>query len=97
VAFDIPTSQESEILIADNPQPTWNECLPIQLPRGDFRDRLDLSNRQLELRFCHVKIYGTIENYFGVAGIKPPTYVEVYGMNGNLIAEIGTKPEVKRR
>ena len=97
VALDIPTSQESEILIADNPQPTWNECLPIQLPRGDFRDRLDLSNRQLELRFCHVKIYGTIENYFGVAGIKPPTYVEVYGMNGNLIAEIGTKPEVKRR
>jgi len=97
VVFDIASSQESEILIADNPQPTWNECLPIQLPRGDFRDRLDLSNRQLELRFCHVKIYGTIENYFGVAGIKPPTYVEVYGMNGNLIAEIGTKPEVKRR
>ncbi len=92
------TKQETEILIADSPRETdWEKCLPVQLPKGEFRDKLDLTNPQMYLIGEHILIYGTIDKYFGVAGIKPPTYAEVSSANGVWMT-IGEKPgSAKRR
>ena len=88
--FEVPAKAETEILIA----PTANEtdpakCMPVQLPKGAIRDGLELSANP-GLLGKELLIYGSIEKYFGTAGIKSPSYAEVDGKT------IGTKP-VKRR
>ena len=89
--FGVPEKQETEILIADSPEETdYTKCVPVQLPKGDFRDGLDIFTNQGAILGEKVVIYGSIEKYFGVCGIKSPTYAAW----GNIV--IGTAPAKKR-
>ena len=89
--FGVPEIQETEILIADSPEETdYTKCVPVQLPKGDFRDGLDIFTNQGAILGEKVVIYGSIEKYFGVCGIKSPTYAAW----GNIV--IGTAPAKKR-
>ena len=72
--FGIPESQETEFLIADSPEENdYTKCVPVQLTKGEFRDGLDIFSNQAILG-QQVVIYGSIEKYFGVCGVKAPTY-----------------------
>ena len=89
--FDIPSANETEILIADSPNETdWTKCLPVQLPKGAVREGLDLyANKALFHQ--QVLLYGSIEKYFGVAGLKSTSYGKWSG------GEVGTAPAKRRR
>jgi len=85
--FAVPSVAQTEILIADNASETnASNCLPVQLPKGDIRDGLELSAHTSYLG-QEVLIYGSLEGYFKVAGIKSTSYAEINGTT------IGTKPE----
>lgn len=90
--FSYPTAQETEVLIADSKEETdFTKCVPVQLPKGEFRDGLDLYSQQMNMK-AYVVIYGSIEKYFGVCGIKSPSYAQTdWGLT------IGSAPGAKRR
>ncbi len=89
--FGVPTAQETEILIADSPDETdYTKCVPVQLPKGEFREGLDIYTSQGAILGQKVLIYGSIEKYFGVCGIKSPTYARWGG------TEIGTAAAKQR-
>lgn len=76
--FDLTGNNVSQtnILIADSPaerQPT--RCVPVQLPRGDIRDALNLYSNPSNLG-RKVILKGSVETYYGVAGIKDVTQYE---------------------
>ncbi len=88
--FEAPSEAQTEILIAASADETdYTKCVPVQLPKGDIRTALDIYTYP-ELLGQTVILYGSIEKYFGVAGIKSTSYAEV---NGN---SYGAKP-VKAR
>lgn len=60
-------------------------CMPVQIPAGVVRDALNLNQNKSNIG-KEVVLYGNIENYFRVPGIKAVTYAKL-GDN-----EIGTKP-----
>lgn len=71
----IPNAQETEFLIADSPQETdYTKCVPVQLPKGEFRNRLDIFSTQGAILGQQIVMKGSIEKYFGVCGIKSMTY-----------------------
>lgn len=81
---------ETEILIAANANETNPEnCIPVQLPAGDIRNALNL-NQNPSVLGQKILVYGSIEKYFGVAGVKSTSYAEV---NGTTVG----KKAVKRR
>lgn len=87
VKFELPEESQTEILLADSPNETdFTKCIPVQLPRGAVRDGLDLYGNQ-GLLGQQVLLYGSIEKYFSVAGLKSTSYAEVPG------GMIGSKPE----
>ena len=70
IAFGTSTSTQTNILISDNPNATTaDECIPVQLPSGAVRTALNLVNNPGNLG-KKVKMNGSIEKYFGVAGFK---------------------------
>ena len=60
-------------------------CMPVQLPYGEVRDALNLSQNKGNLG-QEVVLYGNIENYFRVPGVKGVTYAKLGDR------EIGSKP-----
>lgn len=91
VTFGYPEKADTEIVIADSPNETdYTKCIPVQLPKeGKWRSDLELYAQQA-LMHQQVVIKGSIEKYFGVCGIKSPTYASW----GDTV--IGT-PEAKKR
>lgn len=86
-AFGVPTEAQTEILIASSATETnAANCLPVQLPSGAVRTGLELFANPTNLGKS-VKLYGSLEAYFGQAGMKSTTYYELEG--GTLG---GTKP-----
>ena len=75
--FGYPEKAETEIIIADSPDETdYLKCIPVQLPKdGEWRTQLELYAQQMLLG-QQVVIKGSIEKYFGVCGIKSPTYAK---------------------
>lgn len=61
------------------------KCMPVQLPRGDVRNGLNLVDNAANLG-KEVLLYGNIDTYFNVPGVKSATYAEIAG------TAIGTKP-----
>ena len=60
----------TNIFIANNPDETdYLKCVPVQLPSGAVRTALNLSANP-GLYQAKVSIYGTLEKYFGVSGLK---------------------------
>ncbi|HRU63785.1 MAG TPA: DUF6359 domain-containing protein, partial [Paludibacteraceae bacterium] len=85
--FTPPFTVKTNLLIADSPTETdYKKCLPVQLPAGVVRDGLNLVDKANNLG-KKVKLYGSLETYFGVPGLKGVSYFELEdGTSG------GTKP-----
>ncbi|MDE6811689.1 MAG: hypothetical protein K2J15_04995, partial [Muribaculaceae bacterium] len=72
-------SSTTNILIAAVPNPTSvGECLPVQLPKGDVRDALNLQANPGNLGKV-VVLCGSRENYFSVLGLKEVTQFTLDG------------------
>lgn len=77
--FGTSTSTKTNLLISDNPNTTSvDECIPVQLPSGTVRTALNLVDNPGNLG-KKVKLNGSIEKYFGVAGFKTVTEYEIEG------------------
>lgn len=85
--FEVPAAAETEILIADDPNETnASNTFPVQLPAGDIRSALELSAHPDYLK-KEVILYGSIETYFGVPGLKATSWASIGGK------EFGKDPE----
>ena len=79
-------NSDTNILIAESASTNNPEkCMPIQLPKGDLRDGLNLKDNP-SLLGKEIIIYGQLAKYFNVPGIKSPKYAEAGGNS------FGTKP-----
>lgn len=68
--FAVPTEAQTEILLADAADTKdASACIPVQLPAGDIRSALDLFANPTLLG-QKVELYGSLEKYFGVTGMK---------------------------
>ena len=77
--FSAATATNTNVLISDNPSATTiAECIPVQLPAGAVRDALNLVSNPGNLG-KKVKLNGSVEKYFGVAGFKTVTEYEIEG------------------
>ena len=75
--FEVPSVPETEILIADNPDEVDpSKVYPVQLPAGDIRNALELSAHP-ELLKQEVLLFGSIERYFNVPGMKSTSWARV--------------------
>ena len=77
----------TNILIAMSADETNSaNCVPVQLPTGVLRSGLNLVQNP-EMDGQEILIYGSLEKYFGTAGIKSPSYAKVgdkeFGINNN--------------
>lgn len=83
-AFTVKTN----VLIASKAGETdFNKCFAVQLPAGAVRDGLNLVDNATNLG-KKVKLYGSLEAYFGKPGIRNTTYFELEGGKTG-----GTKPQ----
>ena len=55
---------------------TADSYLPVALPSGGVRDALNLKDNPANIN-KEVAVYGTIEKYFSVAGVKNVTEYEL--------------------
>jgi len=86
-AFGVPTEAQTEILIAASATETnVANCLPVQLPSGAVRTGLELFANPTNLGKS-VKLYGSLEAYFGQPGMRGTSYYELEGGTTG-----GTKP-----
>ena len=76
----------TNVLLAGSPSETSAaNCIPVQLPKGEIRDNLNLSQNAGNLG-KEVLLYGDITKYFSVPGFKNTSYAEINGTT------IGSKP-----
>ena len=77
--FNGTSSSASNLLIADNADETnVANCMPVQLPSGNVRTALNLKDNPGNYK-KQVKLYGSLEKYFGVAGLKSVTQYAIDG------------------
>lgn len=77
--FEVPATSATNILIASNPDvKDTKQCLPVQLPAGEIRSALNLADNPGNLGKI-VTLKGSLEKYFGVAGLKTPTWFSLEG------------------
>ena len=81
-AESVPTNL---ILAASANETDIAKCMPIQLPAGAVRTALNLKENSGNLK-KEVTLYGNIEKYFSVTGLKSVTFAILNG------TEIGTNP-----
>lgn len=75
--FNSAATVNTNLLIADNANETdYTKCLPVQLPSGDARTALNLKDNSGNYKKS-VKLYGSLEKYFGTAGLKSVTDYEL--------------------
>ncbi len=74
-------SYNTNVVIADAADVAdYTKCVPVQLPSGPIRMALNLpENGQMLAQ--EVLLYGNLEAYFGVAGVKAVLYAEVNGQS----------------
>lgn len=78
----------TNILIANSAdEASSSNCVPVQLPSGALRTGLNLVQNP-DLDGQEVLIYGSLEAYFGTAGVKSPTFAQVgdkkFGVDPNV-------------
>ena len=78
----------TNILIANSAdEASSSNCVPVQLPSGALRTGLNLVQNP-DLDGQEVLIYGSLEAYFGTAGVKSPTFAQVgdkkFGIDPNV-------------
>ena len=82
--FSTENSVKTNIVLSSNiDAASEEECIPIQLPAGEIRNGLNLSDHP-ENHKQEVLLYGTLEKYFQVYGVKNVSYAEI---NGNSYGE----------
>ena len=80
--FGTDATIATNILISDNPDTNdYTECLIVQLPSGDIRSALNLVDNPDNYK-KQVKITGSVEKYFRVAGLKGVTAYDFTGTTG---------------
>ena len=85
--FSAETATASNVLIAASADETdITKCMPVQLPTGAVRTALNLVDNAGNYK-KEVTLYGNIEKYFSVTGLKSVTFAILGG------TEIGTNPE----
>ena len=78
--FSGTAESKTNLLIADNPDETdYNNCMPVQLPSGTVRDALNLVDNPGNYKKM-VTLTGSLEKYFGVAGLKSVTKYVIDGV-----------------
>ena len=82
---DTCTAKTNVLIAASASETDRTKCMPVQLPFGDIRTGLNLSDNKANIG-QEVVLYGNIENYFRVPGVKSVTYAKLGDK------EIGTKP-----
>jgi len=72
---------DANVLIADSPDhtDTYNGIMAVQLPAGVIRAALNLKDVPGNLK-KRVIVYGTLEKYCGIAGVKNVSYAIVDGV-----------------
>ena len=76
------TEVATNILISDNADENdYTKCLIVQLPKGDIRNALNLVDNPANYK-KQIKIVGSLETYFKVAGLKNVTEFEFTGVTG---------------
>lgn len=84
--FSAASTTQTNILIAANASETdAAKCMPVQLPTGDIRTKLNLKDNAGNYK-KEVLLYGDITKYFGVPGLKNTKYAVIDG------TAIGTNP-----
>ena len=79
--FSGTATANTNLLIADNADETdVNNCMPVQLPAGDVRIALNLVDNTGNYK-KEVLLTGSLEKYFGVAGLKSVTAYEINGVS----------------
>lgn len=80
--FGAEATIATNILISDNADTNdYTECLIVQLPSGDIRSALNLVDNPGNYK-KQVKITGSVDKYFRVAGLKGVTAYEFTGVTG---------------
>jgi len=77
--------QTNLLIAASKSETKASNCMPVQLPVGDIRTGLNLKDNPGNLG-QEVLLYGNIDTYFRVPGVKSVTYAEIGGKS------IGKKP-----
>lgn len=73
VLFEVSDSIKSNLVLAPSADVTdASLCIPVALPAGTVRDALNL-NENPEVLGKEVTLYGSLEKYFGTAGLKSVT------------------------
>ena len=90
-SFSATDAQPSNIVIAASAsETTTGNCLVVQLPTGAIRTALNLADHADNLGKA-VLLYGSLEKYFGGAGLKSPTYAEFEGVQYGNDPDAGTQ------
>jgi hypothetical protein len=73
--FGVPTDDmKSNIVLAPSAdEQIASNCMAIQLPMGEVRDSLNLKDHSDKLGMA-VTLYGSLEKYFGSAGVKEVSF-----------------------
>lgn len=82
---DTCTVMTNLLIAASATETAAANCMPVQLPAGEVREALNLVQNKANLG-QEVTLYGNIENYFRVPGVKTVTYAKIGDK------EVGTKP-----
>lgn len=78
--FNGSSTVATNIIIADSPDETnIANCMPVQLPAGDVRAALNLMDNPGNYK-KQVTLQGSLEKYFGTAGLKS---VSAYSIDGS--------------
>ncbi len=77
--FSGTATTQTNLLIADNADETdHTKCMPVQLPSGDVRSALNLVDNPGHYKKL-ATLTGSLEKYFGIAGLKSVTAYELSG------------------
>ena len=75
------------LIAASATESNYSNCVPVQLPSGALRTGLNLAQNP-DMDGKEILVYGSLEAYFSVAGIKSTSYAKVgdkeYGINPNV-------------
>ncbi len=83
----VPTN----LIIAESAnENNYSKCIPVQLTKGDFRDKFNLKENA-DVLGKQIIIAGQLTAYFGVPGLKSPTYMEANGKS------VGNKAKFRKR
>ena len=82
------TTYNTNLLVASTLGETdVTKCLPVQLPSGDLRKAFNLPENP-DMHGKEVLIYGNLEAYFSVPGIKSPKSIELLDANTVTIKDL---------